>query len=529
MADCLASPRCGGSDAGRIMSAVATEIVPSANSTEAPEPPREGLKDDQRAVRCEPSRAESANPLLKEAQRHWAARPLADRLQVVRKTRQWMAGHPMLFAEAISPALHRSQADTLLTELLPVLDAMRFLERSARRLLAPHVLGRRGRPLLLTGVRAEVHRIPVGHVLVIGPANYPLYIPAVQTLQALVAGNAVTWKPGTGGRQLALLVAHALGEAGLPRGVLHITEETVEAAQGALASRPDKVVFTGSFESGKTVMRALAETATPSVMELSGADAVVLLPSADLALAAKAVAFGLRLNGAEVCMSPRRLIAAAETMRALRPLLQAELERVPPVALKPDTASALLALVDEARDCGARVGGEVQPRGQRPLLVEAAGPQMRIANSDIFAPVISLIEASSVLHIPEIVNDCAYGLTAAIFGEVSAARALGEQLRVGTVLVNDLIAPTVDPRVPFGGRGSSGFGATRGAEGLLEMTTPKTVLIRRKGLTKHYDAVGPSEAPLFAALIKALHGASAAERMTAVRELISGVRKSMAR
>ncbi len=121
---------------------------------------------------------------------------------------------------------------------------------------------------------------------------------------------------------------------------------------------------------------------------------------------------------------------------------------------------------------------------------------------------------------PEIVNVCPYALTAAIFGDEREARALGEQLHVGTVLVNDLIAPTVDPRVPFGGLRGSGFGVTRGAEGLLEMTATKTVLVRRRGMTRHYEATNPSRTSLFAALIGALHAGPGGERMMALRALM---------
>lgn len=503
------------------MSAVATETFGHASSTEIQQASQAGSC----AADCASLRAEASEPVLIEAQRRWAARPIVARLQVVRQARHWMAEHPSIFAEAISTELHRSQADTLVTELLPVLDAMRFLERRATKLLAPQVLGRRGRPLLLIGVQAEVHRAPMGHVLVIGPANYPLFIPAVQAIQALIAGNAVTWKPGAGGQRVALLVAHALRESGLPRGVLRVTDESVRAAQDALAQRPDKVIFTGSLESGKKVMRSLAETATPSVMELSGADAVVVLPSAELEVVARAVAFGLRLNGAEVCMSPRRLIATAETMRALRPLLEAELSSIEPIRLKTHAEASLRALLEDAVEQGARVTGAVDADHQRPLVVENASTRMKVARSDVFAPVISLIEAPSVLHISDMANECPYALTAAVFGKEREARAIGEQLRVGTLLVNDLIAPTVDPRVPFGGHASSGFGVTRGAEGLLEMTAVKTVLVRRKGLTKHYEAVGARGISLFAALIGVLHGSSARARIRALRDVISAVRK----
>jgi acyl-CoA reductase-like NAD-dependent aldehyde dehydrogenase len=261
-----------------------------------------------------------ANAVLPaNAQIRWASIPVAKRLHVVRIARQIMASRAEEFAAAISPRLARTRADTLVAELLPLLEACRFLERESEVLLAPRKLGSRGQPLWLRGVVAEVHREPLGHVLVIGPANFPLFLPGVQTLQAIVAGNTVTWKPGEGGGAVAQLVAEVLHKAGLPEGVLTVTNDSVEAAQWAMAEKPDKVIFTGSAGSAKSVLSKLAETATPAVVELSGADAIVVTPSADLAHVAKAIAFGLRLNGGAVCMSPRRLFAASGTMAALRP------------------------------------------------------------------------------------------------------------------------------------------------------------------------------------------------------------------
>ncbi len=478
------------------------------------------------ATLCAGADTSAAEPVLAEAQRRWAARPLTERLQPIRQARHWIAAHPETFAKAISRDLARSEADTLVAELLPLLEAMRFLERNAHKVLAPRKLGSTGRPLWLAGVQAEVHQDPLGHVLVIGPANFPLFLPGAQVLQALVAGNAVTWKPGTGGRNVAVLLTHVLREAGLPRGVLHVTDESVEAAQSALAQTPDKVVFTGSFDTGRNILRQLADTATPATMELSGADAVAILPSADLRLAAQAVAFGLRLNGAEVCMSPRRLIATRETLQQIRPLLQQELARISGVNLKPRTAEALHDAMRDALQQGAVLEGEFRPEAQKPLIIDGASVHSATARTDIFAPVLSLIEAPSVLHLADLVNHNPYGLTAAIFGNPREAQTLAAQLRVGTVLINDLIAPTADPRVPFGGRGHSGFGTTRGAEGLLQMTATKTVLLRRKGSRRHYAPLSNKDTPLFAGLIGALHGGSLAGRWKACKQLIAAARQT---
>ena len=460
----------------------------------------------------------------------WAELPIRDRLRTLRAARHLIAERASEFADAISPTLARSKSDTLMSEVLPLLDACRFLERNAERLLRPSKLGLSGRPLWLDGLHAEIHREPLGHVLIIGPANYPLFVPGAQCLQALAAGNSVTWKPGAGGGEVAELAARALRDAGLPVGALTVTEESVEAAQRELERGADKVIFTGSSESGRRVLATLAETATPSVMELSGADAIIVTPDANLERVAKAVAFGLRLNGGAVCMSPRRLFTTATTMKALRPLLDAELARVPPVALPAKTAAKLRSLVEDAVRSGAVVYGETNETAQRPMVVHGVRPSMAITQSDIFAPVISLIVADSMLHLTEMYAQCPYGLTAAIFcgpREEKRARALAQVLRAGTVLINDLIAPTVDPRVSFGGRGASGYGVTRGAEGLLEMTAVKTLLIRRTRNTLHMDPTTDADAPMFSGYITAMHGKGWARRWHGWSRLIAGLKARM--
>jgi acyl-CoA reductase-like NAD-dependent aldehyde dehydrogenase len=461
-------------------------------------------------------------------QASWAATPLADRLHVVRRARQTMACRAEDFAAAISSALVRTKTDTLLAELLPLLDACKFLEREGRQLLAPRRLGSSGRPLWFSGVVAEIHREPVGHVLVIGPSNFPLFLPGVQTMQALVAGNTVTWKPGVGGEAVARLVADVLHDAGLPMGVLTVTDESVEAARSAIAGGPDKVIFTGSSASGQSVLAELAGTSTSAVVELSGADAVVVTPSADLAKVAKAVAFGLRLNGGAVCMSPRRLFAERGTMARLRPLLEAELAKVPAVALDVKTSAVLRELLNEAVNAGANLRGAFEPEAQLPLLVEHASVGMSIARSDFFAPVLSLIEVASMLQVPELYAQCPYGLGVSIFCDArneKEARVLARLLKAGTVLINDVIAPTADPRVPFGGRGASGYGVTRGAEGLLEMTAVKTLLVRRGGSMRHLDPTRDQDTAMFAGLIGVVHGEGLAARWNALKQVMKSSRR----
>jgi len=462
---------------------------------------------------------------LRETQRRWAAKPLHERLRVLRAARHSLAARAGELADSISPELARSRTDTLLAEVLPLLEGCKFLEREAYKVLKPRRLGLRGRPMWLRGVWAEVHREPFGHVLVIGPSNFPLLLAGAQVLQALACGNCVTWKPGRGGGKVAELMETILRDAGLPRGLLLVTDESVEAGKQAVLDGADKVVFTGSPMGGRAVLRELAETVTPAVMELSGTDAVVVLPSADLRRVAKAVAFGLRLNGSAVCMSPRRLFANGATLAALRPILQAELARIPPVALNENVAKQLSDMLVAATSGGAELLGEFEPEKQFPLLVDRADGSMAITRTEMFAPVLTLIETPSMLHIPELLAESPFGLSVSIFGNEFEARAMAASLRAGTVLINDLIVPTVDPRAAFGGRGASGYGVTRGAEGLLEMTALKMVLVRRGRSTRYLDPTTEADAAIFEKAILAMHGRTWRQRLANATCLLKAAMK----
>jgi len=192
------------------------------------------------------------------------------------------------------------------------------------------------------------------------------------------------------------------------------------------------------------------------------------------------------------------------------------------------TAARLTSMVEDAVRDGARVVGTLRVEEQRPLVIDDATAQMEIARSDVFAPVISLIAIPSLLHLLEAYARCDYALTAAVFcgkGEMAKARELARTLKAGTVLINDLIAPTADARLPFGGRGASGYGVTRGAEGLLEMTAIKTLIVRKGGTMRHLERTTDADAPIFEGMIRAAHGDGWRARWNGLRQLVGAQRK----
>ncbi|PWC76265.1 aldehyde dehydrogenase [Azospirillum sp. TSH64] len=420
----------------------------------------------------------------------------------------------------------RTATESVSAEILPLAEACRFLEREASRLLAPRRLGRRGRPVWLFGVEAEVRREPVGTVLIVGPSNYPLLLPGVQAIQALAAGNRVLVKPAPGCSAPMILLGTWLEEAGLPPGLYRVLDESAAAVDEAIEEGIDKLVLTGSAGTGRVVAEKLARHLVPSTMELSGNDAVFVLQGADLERVARALAFGLRLNGSATCIAPRRVFVPQGMAAGLEAALLRHAGKIPAVPVSPPTGRRLAALARDAVAGGARALGalpEVDSPAMAPLILADATPSMALLREEIFAPVLSLVPVRDMEEALTVASGSPYALGASVFGPEAQARELAGRIDAGTVTINDLIVPTADPRLPFGGRHASGWGVTRGAEGLLEMTQVKTVSVRKGRLRPHFDQPRAGDEALMLAALRLFHGGPGT-RGGALRRLVQAVR-----
>lgn len=468
------------------------------------------------------------------AQRAWVQMPVRARLRMLRCFRAELATGARELAATVakhSPgSLHRTEADTLVAEVLPLAEACRFLEREAEFLLRTRRESTRSRPFWLRSVDVEIERVPFGLVLLIGPGNYPLFLPGAQALQALAAGNAVLWKPAPAGVACAHAMRVMLIASGMPSDLLSVLDAAPAAATAAMEAGVDKVFLTGSAATGELVLHALAASATPSVMELSGCDAVFVLEGADLGRVVDALTFGLRFNGSATCMAPRRVFVAASLQKQLTGMLASALDVLGPVPVPRQTRERLRDLFAEASRAGARfvldglsVAEEHWDSLYASLLINVT-PEMRIAQTDVFAPVLSLLAFSTVHEAASLHERCPYALTAAIFGPELQARELAQNITVGTVLLNDLIVATADPRVPFSGRKRSGYGATRGREGLLEMTAPRAVVRQRSKSRIPYQPTTEAHCALFAGYVQTAHAKGWRKRLDGLRAMGRAVR-----
>ena len=475
---------------------------------------------DQKDGGSSADRVTPAIAAARAAQPGWSARPVADRLKPIAQLRRRIADDAEALLHALSTRPGRTRPESLAAEILPLADACRFLEREAAALLKPHRLGARGRPGWLFGVTAEVRRDPLGLVLIIAPSNYPLLLAGVQLIQALAAGNAVLVKPAPGCTAPMAVLARWLADAGLPDGVLTILGESPADAEAAIEAGVDKVVLTGSAETGRRVMARLADKLAPATMELSGNDAVFVLPRAQSDFVARALAFGLRFNGSATCIAPRRVFVTRDKASALERALTERIASLPQIPVPLPVRAKLARLVDDALAKGARLIGP-NPSTENPTLspfvVANAQPHMALLGEDVFAPILALVTVADMEEALRLAAHCPYALGASIFGPEPEARALANRVDAGAVTINDVIAPTADPRLPFGGRHRSGWGVTRGAEGLLEMTQVKTISVSAGRFRPHHDPFAEGDEALLLAWLRSAHG----DRRAALPSLLS--------
>ena len=414
----------------------------------------------------------------------WAAAPLTERLSWLAGLQVRVCGSADMLVEAISAEIGKSRWEALATDVLPLVDSIRWHRRHAARVLTGGPVG--GRPWWMMGMAHRVERVPVGHVAIIATWNYPVQLLGIQLVQALVAGNRVTVKPSERSprSQLALL---ELFSRGLPGGTLSWTASDRIAGEALLHDRRfDHVVFTGSTEVGRAVAETCARTLTPTTLELSGCDSALVLGDANPEVAARGIWDAVTMNAGQTCMAPRRAIVDARIwprfIERLAPLVGAS-GALPLVSA--ESAARVAACVRDAVSSGGRpLRGVVEDaRGVlwRPAAVAGGDLMSDLARGRHFGPALAVLAADGLDSAVELHRRFDQHLAVSVWCSASRARRMSRDravlaaLSAGVVTFNDAVRPTAHPATCIAGRGASGWGATRGEAGLRAMSREVTV------------------------------------------------------
>ncbi|MDB5682863.1 MAG: aldehyde dehydrogenase [Sphingomonas bacterium] len=348
------------------------------------------------------------------------------------------------------------------------------------------------RPSAVANV-ALLIREPVGVVAAIAPWNAPYVIMLAKVVSALVAGCTVVMKPAPETPLEAYLIAEAAEAAGLPPGVLNLACGDREASERLVVNPAvDKVSFTGSTLAGRRIASLCGERIARCTLELGGKSAAIVRDDFPLEEAAAILAQSIVMLSGQVCGMLSRAIVSRARHDALAEAIKREMQRIrignsddPQTQLGPLAMKRQLerveSYVEEGKRTADHVTGGDRPahlnRGYflEPALFANVDNRSRIAQEEIFGPVLSLIPAQDDADAVRIANESAYGLNGAIFThDADAAYRMARAIRTGNIAQN---AMRIDPALPIGGFKQSGVGREGSEEGLLSYLETKTVLL----------------------------------------------------
>jgi acyl-CoA reductase-like NAD-dependent aldehyde dehydrogenase len=439
------------------------------------------------------------------AWRDWARIELGERARVIGRAAHILAAQVDSIAEAIALASGRPATEVWSAEIVPTLDALRWIARRGPRVLRPQAPGS---SWLQWYFRAGRHRLlwePHGVVGIVTPGNSLLFLAAPQIAGALAAGNAVIWKPAPAGAVVASRAAAIFYRAGLPPALLQVAVGGAETARAMVREGVDKLFFTGGSAAGLELYRLQAEQGRPAVLELSGHHVAVVLADADLDLAASGLVWGKLVNGGRNCVSVQLVLVERSIYEDFLARVRAALARVsgadcPIPGRRSETSTPHEELVADALARGARLV-ERAPSGA--VLVADVKPGMRVVDEEIAGPVLAVGAVESEAAAAAWINDGGCRLSASIWsGWPARAQALALGLDVGQVWINEELAPVAQPELTLAGRGASGFGASRGVAGLMEMVQPKVIsTLPARGRRRHYFPTSPGVEAMFRATV----------------------------
>jgi aldehyde dehydrogenase (NAD+) len=344
--------------------------------------------------------------------------------------------------------------------------------------------------------REFIRRESVGVCVGIVPWNLPLTIAMWKIAPALVMGNTIVVKPASNTPLTALILAEAAKAAGIPKGVLNVIPGLGGELGKTLCTHPDvdKIAFTGSTQVGREVMRMAADTVKKVTLELGGKSANIILDDADMELAVEGACFGTFFHEGQLCESGTRVLVPSKIydeflgkMRKRAEALRVGYQMDPTSHMGPLVSKEQLATVERYVKLGKEEGAELVIGGRRvevkgkeggyyyaPTIFANVNNKMRIAQEEIFGPVVCVIKYDSDEEAVAIANDSIYGLGGGVFSTNTArAERVARGVRTGTMWINNY--HVLADFCPFGGYKQSGVGREFGLAGLHEYTQIKRI------------------------------------------------------
>jgi acyl-CoA reductase-like NAD-dependent aldehyde dehydrogenase len=425
------------------------------------------------------------------AQSGWGALPVEKRCAQLRVLRDCMMASRDMLANTVVAESGKPRVEALFADLFVALDTAQYFSKSGAKLLRPERV-----PHHSSAGKAKSGRLiyePVGVIGIISSWNYPLAIPVSQIVPAVAAGNAVVCKTSDFTPHCGALIEKLFADAGFPKHLVTVIQGGAEVGQALIDAAPDKIMFTGSVAAGRRVAEACAKKLIPSVLELGGKDAMLVLADANLEVAASAAVWGSYTNCGQVCLSVERLFVEQSIEEKFLALCVEKTKKlrlgpgcdpatdVGPL-IRPQHVQRMSDLVNEAVTRGARVLCGGKPRSDlganffEPTVIAGVNSSMKLFQEETFGPILAVQVVKDSEEVVAYANDSTFALAASVWtSDVKRGQAIAARLHAGAVMVNDAISYFGIAEAPHGGCGASGWGRTHGKAGLLEMVQTKYI------------------------------------------------------
>jgi len=363
----------------------------------------------------------------------------------------------------------------------------RYYAENANRFLADEVVE-------TNASHSYIHYQPLGPVLAVMPWNFPFWQVFRFAAPALMAGNVALLKHASNVPGCALAIEEVFQNAGFPKGAFQTLLIGSSAVERVLEDeRVKAVTLTGSEPAGRQVASTAGRLIKKTVLELGGSDPFIVMPSADLEQAVATAVIARTINNGQSCIAAKRFIVAEDIAGEFQERFVKEMEALivgnpldDTVQVGPLATAQILADLEAQVSKSVELGARLLTGGKRldgdgfyyPPTVLADIPEDAPAyEEELFGPVASLFRARDLDHAIEIANDTTFGLGASAWTiDIEEQARFTEDLEAGCVFINGMVAS--DPRLPFGGIKSSGYGRELGAQGIREFVNIKTVWIK---------------------------------------------------
>jgi acyl-CoA reductase-like NAD-dependent aldehyde dehydrogenase len=433
--------------------------------------------------------ARAAVARARSAQPEWHRLGVGRRIAILREFQRRLHQRKTEVARVITGEAGKPLGEALLTEVLVVLDAARFCIENARAFLRQEAVPH-GNLAMKTKI-GRILREPYGVMGIISPWNYPFSTPATETLAALATGNAVVLKPSEFTSLAALELGALLHEAGVPKEVLQVVVGDGSTGAALVRAEIDKLVFTGSVQTGKRIAEAAAARLLPVVLELGGKDPMLVLDDADVEVASSGAVWGAFMNAGQACLSVERCYvhrslydrfveACVRKTKQLRVGSGLDIKTDVGPMIHQRQLGIVESQVKDALDHGAHVligGARLQALGPHfyaPTVIVNVTHDMKIMREETFGPVLPIMPFDNEQEGIRLANDSDYGLGASVWTRNrTRGEAVASQIQAGTVMVNDCVSCFGISEALHGGVKASGLGRTHGHFGLEEMVRVK--------------------------------------------------------